>query len=104
MEPNTNPTPVEQGEAKGSTGIITSVIVIVLVLGFGAYYFLKQVPATTETPTTGTTTTDASKTAVDPTVSALSTQGTSTNINDIQKDLNATDLSNVGSGVSNVSL
>lgn len=83
-------------EEKSSVGIIASIVVVVLVLACGAYYFLSQ--GLTPQETTGTpATTDA-------TVSALSTQGTSTNIADIENDLNATDIQNVNVGLSDVSL
>jgi len=87
-------------EEKSSVGIIISIVVVVLVLAFGAYYFLKQGLAPQET--TGTpATTEAS---ADATVTALSAQGTSTNIADIEMDLKATDIPNVNVGLSDVSL
>lgn len=74
-------------EEKKPIGAIVSIIVIVLVLVFGASYFFKQVPSPALTP---------AEIQADPTISTLSTQGTSTNVADIQKDLNATDLSGLG--------
>ena len=87
-------------EEKSSVGVIISIVVVVLVLACGAYYFLKQVPAPQETTGAPITT----ETPADATVSALSTQGTSTNIADIEKDLKATDIPTVNVGLSDVSL
>lgn len=83
-----------QTEEKKPVGAIISIIVIVIVLAFGASYFLKQVPVPEE----------ATETQADATVSALSTQGTSTDIADIQKDINATDFSNVGTGLGDIAI
>ena len=83
-----------QPEAKGGTSAMISIVVIVLVLGFGAFYFFKQVPIPAETGSASPVDTQA-----DPIISALSTQGTSTELVDIQKDLNATDLTSVGNVV-----
>lgn len=88
-----------QPPEKKSTGAIISIIVIVLVLAFGAYYFLKQVPATT---VVGTLT--PAETQLDSAISALSAQGTSTDLNDIKKDLDATNLSGIDTGLSTVSI
>lgn len=88
-------------EEKKPTGAIISITVIVLVIVLGAYYFLKQVPLPAEesagTPASATEQTDT-------TVSALSAQGTSTDIVDIQKDLNATNLSGLDAGLNNVAI
>lgn len=83
---------------KGSMGATISIIVIVLVLILGALYFFKQVPIDTTAPLT------PAQVSADQTVSSLATQGASTDITDIQKDLNNTNLSNVGAGVSNISI
>ena len=84
-------------EEKNSTGSIISIIVIVLVLAFGAYYFMKQVPAVTET---GTVT--SAEMQSDSVISSLSTQGTSTDLTDIQKDLDATNLSGLDAGLGDI--
>lgn len=81
-------------EEKKPIGSIISIIVIVLVLALGAYYFLRQVPA----PASLT----SDEIQVDTTISALSEQGTSTDISDIQKDLNATDLSGIEAGLGDI--
>lgn len=88
-------------EEKKSTSAIVSIIVIVLIIALGAYYFLKQVPLPAEEPA-GAPASAVEQT--DGTVSALSTQGTSTDIADIQKDLNATNLSGLDAGLSNVAI
>lgn len=87
-------------EEKKPFGAMISIVVIVAVLAFGAYYFLKQVPVPEEVSETLTST----EIQVDPTISTLSTQGTSTDIVEIQKDLNATDLSNVGAGLGDIAI
>lgn len=90
-----------QPPEKKSTGAIISIIVIVLVLAFGAYYFLKQVPAT-QGPT-GSTSGEATQQA-DALTATLSTQGTSTDIADIKKDMDATNLSGIDAGLSNLTI
>lgn len=90
-------------EEKKPVGAVIGIIVIVLVIAFGAYYFLKQVPVSMENstvpPVQKTSTSNA-----DATVSALSSQGTSTDLADIQKDLNASDFSTLDMGLSSVSI
>lgn len=81
-------------EEKKPIGSIISIVVIVLVLALGAYYFLRQVP----TPASLT----SDEIQADTTISALSEQGTSTDISDIQKDLDATDLSGIEAGLSDI--
>lgn len=85
-------------EEKKPAGAIISIIVIVLVIALGAYYFLKQVPLSEEGALT------PSETQSDASISNLSTQGTSSDIVDIQKDLDATNLNNLDSGLSNVAI
>lgn len=85
---------------KGPIGAKISIIIVVLILAFGAYYFLKQVPveegaSSLLTPAEG---------HGDATVSALSTQGTSANLADIKKDLDATDLSGIDAGLSDIAI
>lgn len=92
-------TPMPQ--EKNQVGPIISIIVIVLVLAFGAYYFLKQVPVATETAT-GTGALTPAETQADASISSLSTQGTSTDLADIQKDLDATNLSSIEAGLSDI--
>lgn len=78
-------------EDKKPMGSIMSIIVIVVVLALGAYYFMKQVPPPTEEQP-------------DSTVTTLSTQSTSTEIDAIQKDLDSTNFSGVGTGASDISI
>lgn len=87
-------------EEKKPIGSIISITVIVFVLAFGAYYFLKQVPAPVDEATTLTPT----EIQADSTISTLSNQGTSTDLTEIQKDLNATNLSGLDEGLSNVAI
>ena len=84
-------------EEKKPVGAVISIIVIVLVLAFGAYYFLKQVPMEADSLTTA-------EVQADQAISALSTQGTSTELSDIQKDLDATDLSGLDAGLSDIAI
>lgn len=85
---------------KTSASSIISIIVIVLVIALGAFYFLRQVPNGEETADLST----PSELQGDTTLSGLSNQGTSTNIADIEADLNATDLSGVDAGLTNINL
>lgn len=87
-------------EEKKPVGAIISIIVIVFVLVFGAYYFLKQVPGPEGLG--GTLTSE--EVQADATISTLSKQSTSTNIADIQKDIDDTDLSNIGTGLSDIAI
>lgn len=85
---------------KGPVGVKISIIIVVLILAFGAYYFLKQVPVeegfgSLLTPT---------EVQNDATISNLSAQGTSTDLGDIQKDLDATDLSGLDAGLGDIAI
>lgn len=84
---------------KKPVGATIGIIVIVLVLAFGAYYFLKQVPAVTENETV-----TPAEVQADQTISSLSTQGTSTDLADIQKDLDTTNLSGLDAGLSDIAI
>jgi len=84
-------------EEKKSVGATVSIVVVVLVLAFGSYYFLKQVP-------TGFDVLTPSEIQADSAISSLSTQGTSTDLADIQKDLDATDLSGLDAGLSDIAI
>ena len=83
-------------EEKGSTGPVISIVVIVLVLAFGAFYFLKQVPLADNSTLT------PAEIQADQAISTLSTQGTSIDLTDIEKDLNATDLSGLDAGLADI--
>lgn len=82
-------------EEKKPAGPVISIIVIVLVIALGGYYFLRQVPAGGDVLTPAETQADAN-------ISALSTQGTSTDLADIQKDLDATDFSGIDAGLGDI--
>ena len=85
---------------KGPIGAKISIIIVVLILAFGAYYFLKQVPVEEGLDTLLT----PSEVQSDAAISNLSAQGTSTELSDIQKDLDATDLSGLDAGLSDIEI
>lgn len=85
---------------KGPVGVKISIIIVVLVLAFGAYYFLKQVPVEEGI---GSLLTPA-EVQNDATISNLSAQGTSTDLGDIQRDLDATDLSGLDTGLGDIAI
>lgn len=85
---------------KGPIGAKISIIIVVLVLAFGAYYFLKQVPVEEGLDTLLT----PSEVQGDATISNLSAQGTSTDLGDIQKDLDTTDLSGLDAGLGDITI
>lgn len=87
-------------EGKKSAGPAMSIVIIVIVLALGAYYFLKQVPVEEGFSALLT----PAEMQADATLSGLSAQGTSTEFSDIQKDLDATDLSNLDSGLSDIEI
>ncbi len=87
-------------EEKKPVGSIISIIIIVLVLVLGAYYFLRQVPVEEGLEALLTPAEVQNDTAI----SALSTQGASTELADIQKDLDATDFSNLDAGLSDIEI
>ena len=79
---------------KEPAGVMVSIVIIVLLIFAGAYYFSRRVPLSVEEPITEET---------DPMVAALSTQGTSDEVVDIQRDIDATpDLSVIGADLVNV--
>ncbi|MFA5997231.1 MAG: hypothetical protein WC791_01955 [Candidatus Paceibacterota bacterium] len=86
-------------EEKSSMTSIASIVLIVIVLAAGAFYFFKQVPAPAEQSALPTTETQA-----DASVTSLTTQGTSTDLADIEADLGATDLSGVDAGLSDIQI
>lgn len=94
----TTETPMTQPQTeKTSAGSVIGILIIVLVLAFGAFYFLKQVPA----PTNGLT---PAEEQADPTISKLAEQGTSTDLTSIENDLNATDFSGLDEGLGDISI
>ena len=95
MNMNTGTQTPQTPEEKKSVGATVSVIIIVLVLALGGYYFLKQIPTSSDVLT-------PAETQADSAISSLSTQGTSTDLSDIQKDLDATDLSGLDAGLSDI--
>ncbi|MEI6296604.1 MAG: hypothetical protein WCO84_03080 [bacterium] len=75
---------------KGNTGPLIASIIIILVLLVSGIYAMKERPLKVETP------------VVDSEIEALSTQGTSTEIYDIEKDLNETNLNDLNSDINSV--
>lgn len=75
-------------EKSGGVGPIVGVIIVIVLLIIGGvyYYMSMQAPAgpATEVPT-----------GADPAAEALRMQGTSSNVADIEADLNATDLNSL---------
>ncbi|MBI5798346.1 MAG: hypothetical protein HZB10_00235 [Candidatus Yonathbacteria bacterium] len=98
MEQNMN-MGAEMPAEKKPVGSIISIIIIVLVIAFGAYYFLKQVPEGEEAEVL-----TPAETQADASISSLSTQGTSTDIADIQKDIDTTDISGLDAGLSDITI
>lgn len=98
MEQNMN-MGTSMNEEKKSTGALISIGIIVLLVAAGAYYFLRQVPMETDSVEL-----TASEQRADAQISSLSTQGTSTELSDIQKDLDATDLSNLEAGLNDIAI
>lgn len=100
MDENTT---VETGapmpEEKSSMSSILSIVLIVVVLAAGAFYFFKQVPAPE-----GAELNTPAELQSDATLTDISTQGTSTDIADIEADLNATDFSGVDAGLSDLGI
>lgn len=86
---------------KGPIGAKISIIIVVLVLAFGAYYFLRQVPVDEGM---GDTLLTPAEVQGDSAISNLSAQGTSTDLGDIQKDLDATDLSGLDAGLGDITI
>lgn len=87
-------------EGKKSVGPAMSIVIIVIILALGAYYFLKQVPVEEGLEALLT----PAEMQADVNLSGLSAQGTSTELSDIQKDLDATDLSNLDAGLSDIEI
>lgn len=82
---------------KEPAGAMISIIIVALVIIAGAYYFLKRVPVPEVSAPT--------QEQVDATTAALSAQGTSDDIADIQKDINATpDITDIGTGLGDIQL
>ncbi|GEM_PF-2321651 len=110
MEPNTPQFPEAKSENGTSKTVIIAVIVVIVLVGV-IWYALrmnKSAPIKEDTPTEQTTptesTTEATPTqsagteesAPDTATAALSAQGTSDELGDIDADLNSTDLTTLG--------
>lgn len=76
----------------GGFGALLAIILIVVVLAIGGlYYFTTKVNQLSDTAT-------SSDVATDPQTQALAQQGSSDDLNSIQADLKATDVSNLNQG------
>lgn len=73
---------------KGNTGPLVASIIVVLVLIVGGIYAIKERPLKVDT-----------EEPINNEIQVLDTQGTSTELIDIESDLNATNLDNLGSGI-----
>lgn len=105
MEPtqqNQTETPAGMPQEEKSVGaLIGSIIVIAVIVIGGIYFWMTRngestAPATTETPSLGQTVTPDQETA------ALLNQGTSSEVSDIEKDLNATNFDNLDAGMGDI--
>lgn len=92
MEPNANQTPENK-----PAGPVIGVVIIILILIVGALYFwgAKLNKEASRTP-------EDILNAEDQTLNQLQTQSTSTEISDINVDLNATDLNSPDSDLKNI--
>ena len=93
-------------EEKKSAGPLVGIVIVVLVLIAGAVYVFmdsKKSVMEHEQPAVMEQQADAGVMITDTTVSALSEQGTSTDILEIEKDLQVTDLSGLDAGLSDIS-
>jgi flagellar basal body-associated protein FliL len=94
MEQQTNGKP----SGKGGVGPILGIIIIIILLALGGlYYFTKGASQVQNQNAAATTQTPADEAAT------IATQGTSANLNAVQADVNATDLSGLDSATANVS-
>lgn len=103
------------GQEKKSMGPLVGIVIVVLILIAGAVYaFVSSQPSvqegspavmeekkTTEQYSAGTVT--ETPPAVDASVSALSVQGASSDLPEIQKDMQASDFSGLDAGFSDIS-
>ncbi|KKU81695.1 MAG: hypothetical protein UY07_C0011G0015 [Parcubacteria group bacterium GW2011_GWA1_47_8] len=92
-QPMNTDTPIS--EKPKSAGTTIGIIIIVLILAIGAFYLLQQVSSTKEDASATQSEEQASQA-----ISAFSTQGPSTDMADIEKDLNATDFSSIDASAS----
>lgn len=105
MEPtqqNQTGTPAEMPKEEKSMGALIGSIIVVAVIVIGGIYFWmtrsseSTAPVTTETSPLGQTVTP------DKEIAALQNQGTSDEISDIEKDLNATNFDNLDAGMGDI--
>ncbi|MEK7538939.1 MAG: hypothetical protein AAB552_03800 [Patescibacteria group bacterium] len=91
-------------EEKKSVGPLVGIVIVVLVLIAGAVYvFMDSKKSIMEQPAVMEQQVNAGTMTTDATLSALSEQGASTDILEIEKDLQATDFSDLDAGLADVS-
>lgn len=96
-------------EEKRSTGALIGIVIIVLILIAGALYAFMNSKNSPPEPATmnqdqAMMVKPSLESTTDATISALSSQGGSTDLTDIQKDLNTTDLSGLDAGLEDATL
>lgn len=100
--PPANPVPpiptAPSMEPKSNMGPVVGIIIIVIILIVGAFYFWStRLQPAIEAPQAGSQTTEA-----DPFVSNLGAVGSSDDLGSIEADLNATNLDGLDSGLNSV--
>lgn len=102
MQQNGMGTPAGMPQEEKSMGALVGSIIVIAVIVIGGVYFWmtrsgeSTTPTPIETPPLGQTVTPDQETA------ALLNQGTSNEIPDIEKDLNATNLNNLDAGMNDI--
>lgn len=100
MQQNPTGTPVGMPPEEKSMGALIGSIIVIAVIVIGGIYFWMtrngESPVPGETPPLGQTVAPDQETA------ALLNQGTSSEISDIEKDLNATNFDNLDAGMGDI--
>ena len=94
MEQQTNGKP----SGTGGVGPIVGIIIIIILIALGGLYYFTTGASRVQNQNAAPTT----QAPVDE-VATIATQGTSSNLNAVQADVNATDLSGLDSATANVS-
>lgn len=89
-------------EEKSMGPLIGSIIVIAIIVIGGIYFWMTRSVNAPETPSGTETSTLGQTTAPDQETAALLNQGTSDEVVDIEKDLNATNLNNLDAGMNDI--
>lgn len=101
MQQNTAGTPTGLPQEEKSMGALIGSIIVIAVIVLGGIYFWVTRSGESTTPTEAPTLGQAVK--PDEATAALLVQGTSTEISDIEKDLNATNLNDIDAGMNDIS-